>query len=121
VGLPAGPYEVDVSLAGCGGWRSGPCVTTADAILDLGLAGLSAPGVVRFELPDGPVPEALTVEIVGQRGGHDVRLEVLRRLDGELWIAPGAYRLLWRLGDGEVATAPFRVESGAAQVLRLEW
>ena len=24
-------------------------------------------------------------------------------------------------GDGEVATAPFRVESGAAQVLRLEW
>ena len=120
-GLPAGLYEVEVSRAGCGGWQSGPCVTTVDAILDLGLASLSAPGVVRFELPDGPVPEALAVEIVGQRGGHDVRQEVLRRLGGELWIAPGAYRLLWKLGDGEVATAPFQVESGGVQVLRLAW
>jgi hypothetical protein len=120
-GLPEGHYEAEVGHACCTTWRSGRLWSDGAAGLDLGVATLAGPGAVRFELPDGPLPEGLAVELIRRRRAHDVRVEVLRRLDEELWVAPGAYRLLWRVGAGEVSRATFAVEADASATLRLQW
>ena len=119
--LPAGGYEVEVERAGCGSWRSGRQWVDGGGVLDLGGARLTSPGTLRFDVPDGPLPEGLAVEIVGRRGQHDVRFEVLRRLDEDLWIAPGSYRLLWRVGEGPVASERFEIASDATVRLGLRW
>ena len=131
--LPAGLYEVEMWLAGCGSKSLGRHWLDGKSDVDLGTVQLAAPGRLHFEhhnkkapedLLDRP-PEDLTqdlkVEICEIREPFDVRIETLASLSRDVQLAAGNYVLLIQRGAEPVQAHAFTVNSGNTTTLPLSW
>lgn len=119
--LPAGYYDVEMALPGCGGMKLGRHWLDPGTPTDLGTIAFRRPGKVHFETPDSKQPEDLRVEITAMREPFDVRLESLRTLTHDMLLSAGNYMLAVQRGDQPPHFETFSVTSDATTALRVHW
>tara|TARA_R110002072_G_scaffold174303_4_gene329461 strand:+ start:73071 stop:75545 length:2475 start_codon:yes stop_codon:yes gene_type:complete len=119
--LPAGFYEVEMWLAGCGFKNLGRHWIDGKANADLGSVVLAAPGLVHFEVPESKMPGDLKVEITALRKPFDVRIESLHTLVNDVQLAAGSYVLATQRGKQPPKFRTFEVRSGDTTTLPVTW
>ena len=119
--LPAGFYEVEMWLPGCGAVSLGRHWIDGKADCDLGTVPLPRPGRVHFETPTTNRPKDLHVEITSLRQPFDVRVDGLRVLDTDLQLPPGDYVLSTQRGHEPARFERFSVERERTTTLRIGW
>jgi len=119
--LPAGFYDIEMSLPGCGRRNLGRHWVDGEGATDLGTVALPRPGMVHFETPDSKMPQNLQVEICELREPFDVRIESLHTLVNDLLIGEGNYMLSYQRGNEPLQIQTFSVKSGATTVLHVNW
>lgn len=120
-GLPAGFYEVEMWLAGCGPKNLGRHWVDGNTDTDLGMVSLATPGLVHFSVPDSKTPDDLKVEISSLRKPFDVRIESLHTLVNDVQLAAGNYLLATQRGEQPPQFQTFEVRSDQTTTLRVTW